>query len=204
MLNLSGLLPKDKSPFDEMIRKTGIVSKQGAEMDTLYVTHYYVQGTDPWKNIMLLPEETAFQKAAELASAHKGMTSYGRFEDFQNYYPLRKAADKLVREQFICLGGKPQLEHPYSFVLGESDYLKAWFNDGDSLRIPLDEIPDELISFTLGDSCAKLSKNDSLEALTKQMLIERLHIFDDSLESLIQSIAPYGYVEAQLWYGPAG
>ena len=88
-------------------------------------------------------------------------------------------------------------------MLGESDYLKTWFDEGDSLRIPLDEIPDELISFTPGDSCAKLSRDDSLEVLTKQMLIERLHTFDDSPESLIRSIAPYGYVEAQLWYRPA-
>ena len=172
-------------------------------MSSLYITHYYVQGTDPWKNIMLLPEEEAFRKAAELASAHKGMTSYGRFEDFKNYYPLRKAADRTVREQFIGLGGKPRLEHPYCFVLGDSAYLKTWFDEGDSLRIPLDEVPDELISFTPGDSCAKLSRNDSLEVLTKQMLIERLHTFDDSLESLVRSIAPYGYVEAQLWYRPA-
>ena len=151
---------------------------------------------------MLLPEKEAFQKASELASAHEGMTSYGRFADFENYYPLRKAADERVREQFVALGGKPQLEHPYSFVLGESDYLKTWFDEGDSLRIPLDEIPDEQISFTLGDSCAKLSRNDSLEVLTKQMLIDRLHTLDDSLERLVQSIAPYGYMEVQLWYRP--
>ena len=173
-------------------------------MNSLYITHYYVQGTDPWKNIMLLSEEAAFRKAAELASAHEGMTSYGRFADFANYYPLRKAADQRVREQFIDLGGKPQLEHPYSFVLGESEYLKTWFDEGDSLRIPLDEIPDELISFTLGDSCAKFARNDSLEVLTKQMLIEKLHTFDDSPEKLVLSIPPYGYVEAQLWYRPAG
>ncbi len=172
-------------------------------MSSLYITHYYVHGTDPWKNIMLLPEDEAFRRAAELASAHQGMTSFGRFTDFRNYYPLRSATDKRVREQFVCLGGKPRLEHPYSFVLGESDYLKKWFDGGDSLRIPLDEIPDELISFTLGDSCAKYSRNDSLEVLTKQMLTERLHAFDDSPERLILSIAPYGYVEAQLWYRPA-
>ena len=146
---------------------------------------------------------TTIQKAAELASAHEGMTSFGRFADFRNYYPPRKAADKWVREQFIGLGGKPRLGHPFSFVLGESDYLKTWFDGGDSLRIPLDGIPDELISFTLGDSCAKYSRNDSLEVLTKQTLIERLHAFDDSPERLILSIAPYGYVEAQLWYRPA-
>ena len=36
-------------------------------MDNLYITHYFYPGTDPWKNIMLLPEKEAFRKAEELA-----------------------------------------------------------------------------------------------------------------------------------------
>ena len=36
-------------------------------MERLYITHYYFKDTDPWKNIMNLPEEDAFKKAAELA-----------------------------------------------------------------------------------------------------------------------------------------
>ncbi len=31
-------------------------------MDKLFITHYFYPGTDPWKNIMLLPEEEAFLK----------------------------------------------------------------------------------------------------------------------------------------------
>ncbi len=37
----------------------------------LYITHYFYPGTDPWKNIMLLSEEEAFQKAEELAKLHR-------------------------------------------------------------------------------------------------------------------------------------
>ena len=59
-------------------------------MDKLYITHYFYPGTDPWKNIMLLPEEEAFRKAKELADAHPDTTSFGRFADFENYYPARK------------------------------------------------------------------------------------------------------------------
>ena len=169
---------------------------------TVYITHYYVHGTDPWQNIMLLPEEEAYRKAAELADAHEGMTSFGRFADFSNYYPLRKAADEFVREQFIRLGGHPDLEHPYSFVLWESDYLKAWFDEGDSLRILLDEIPEDRISFTPCDSCAQYGKGLKPEVLTKKMLLERLHLYGDSPEKLIQSIYPYPYFEAQLWFRP--
>ena len=32
-------------------------------MERLYITHYYYPGTDPWKNIMLLPEDEAFRVA---------------------------------------------------------------------------------------------------------------------------------------------
>ena len=38
--------------------------------------------------------------------------------------------------------------------------------------------------------------------LTKQMLLEKLRAFGDSVEKLIQSIAPHGYVEVQLWFQP--
>ena len=86
-------------------------------MDKLFITHYYYPGTDPWKNIMLLPEEEAFRKAEELANTHQDITSFGRFADFANYYPVRKKADEFVREKFIELGGTPKLLHPYSFTL---------------------------------------------------------------------------------------
>ena len=33
-------------------------------MNKLYITHYYYRGTDPWKNIMNLPEDEAFRMAA--------------------------------------------------------------------------------------------------------------------------------------------
>ena len=66
-------------------------------MEKTYITHYYYPGTDPWKNIMNLPEEEAFRLAGELADAHPDTTSFGRFADFDNYYPARKKADEFVR-----------------------------------------------------------------------------------------------------------
>ena len=97
-------------------------------MDKLLITHYYYPGTDPWKNIMLLPEEEAFRVAGELAAAHPETTSFYRFADFRNYYPARKRADEYVRNQFIALGGKPALAHPYSFALMDCEYLRNWFS----------------------------------------------------------------------------
>ena len=44
-------------------------------MDKLYIIHYYYPGTDPWKNIMNLPEKEAFRIAVELAAMHPDTAS---------------------------------------------------------------------------------------------------------------------------------
>ncbi|MBO4927391.1 MAG: hypothetical protein J5379_03970 [Clostridiales bacterium] len=171
-------------------------------MDKLYITHYYFPGTEPWKNIMLLPEEEAFRKAEELANAHPDTTSFGRFADFENYYPARKKADMFVREKFIELGGKPKLPHPYSFTLLECEYLKEWFNskNSDKIIIDLDDIPDDQVSFTLGDSCALMIRGTEPVVLTKEMLLERIGACNGSVDTFLkESLSDCAYVEVQLW-----
>ena len=169
-------------------------------MDKLFISHYYFPGTDPWKNIMLLPEKEAFRKAEELANAHPDITSFGRFADFANYYPARKKADAFVREKFIQLGGNPKLSHPYSFTLLECEYLRKWFNSSDKIIIDLDDIPDDQVSFTLGDSCALILHGNNPVVLTKKLLFERIDACNGSVDAFLkESLGKYAYVEVQLW-----
>ena len=171
-------------------------------MTDLYITHYYYPGTDPWKNIMNLPEDEAFRLAGELAKAHPETTSFYRFADFANYYPLRKKADACVRARFTELGGKPELEHPFCFVLGESEYLKEWFSDGEKLTIALEVLPDEQVSFTLGDSCAVISQGKELSVLTKAELLAGIAECGSVEVFREQKLGGHGYVEVQLWKKP--
>ena len=169
-------------------------------MEKYFLTHYYFPGTDPWKNIMNLPEKEAFRVAAELADKYPDTTSFGRFADFVNYYPNRKRADAYVREEFIKLGGRPKLMHPYSFVLGECDYLQKWFDAEDKLVIDLAEVPDDQVSFTLGDSCALLIHGKELTVLTKAMLMDGINACGGSLEEYCKkTLGQYAYIEVQLW-----
>ena len=170
------------------------------QKDPILITHYFYPGTDPWKNIMNLPEKEAFRVAAELADKHPDTTSFGRFADFVNYYPNRKRADEYVREEFIKLGGRPKLMHPYSFVLGECEYLKDWFDANDKLVLNLSDIPDDQISFTLGDSCALLIHGEEPTVLTKAMLLDGINACEGSVEEYCKkSLGKYAYVEVQLW-----
>lgn len=169
-------------------------------MDRLYISHYYYPGTDPWKNIMLLPEEEAFRVAKELADAHPGITSFGRFADFENYYPARKKADDFVRERFMELGGKPKLLHPYAFTLLECEYLREWFDSSDKIIIDLEDIPDDQVSFTLGDSCTLMIHGNEPVVLTKKLLFEQIETCNGSIDEFFEkSLGKYAYVEAQLW-----
>ena len=172
-------------------------------MEKLFITHYYYPGTDPWKNIMDLPEEEAFRKAAELAASHPGTTSFGRFADFVNYYPRRKKADEYVRNAFLRLGGKPALRNPYSFVLAECEYLKEWFDSSDKIVLDLAGIPDDRVSFTLGDSCAQIQHGIEPEVLTKAMLLDRIRSCGGSVDTFLkESLGKHYYVEVQLWDRP--
>lgn len=169
-------------------------------MDKLFITHYYFPGTDPWKNIMNLPEEDAFRVAAELAASHPDTTSFYRFADFGNYYPNRKKADEYVREAFIRLGGKPRLLHPYSFVLTECEYLREWFDSSDRIVLDLSGIPEDQVSFTPGDSCALITHGLKPAVLTKGMLLEGICAGGGSADAFLKkALGPNRYLEVQLW-----
>ena len=95
------------------------------------------------------------------------------------------------------------LLHPYSFTLMECEYLRKWFSGGEKLVLLLDEIPDDQISFTIGDSCAQITNGVEPEVLTREMLLCRIRNSGDSVEVFFnESLGKFAYVEVQLWYRP--
>ena len=92
------------------------------------------------------------------------------------------------------------LRHPYSFVLGECEYLKDWFDSSDKIVLDLSDIPDDQISFTIGDSCALITQGLEPVVLTKKMLLEGIRACDGSVDAFLkQSLGKNYYVEVQLW-----
>ena len=91
--------------------------------------------------------------------------------------------------------------HPYSFTLLECEYLREWFDSSDKIIIELDGLPDDQVSFTLGDSCALLLHGNEPVVLTKKLLYERIESFGGSVETFLQESlgSRYAYVEVQLW-----
>lgn len=166
--------------------------------DELVLVNYCYPDCTPLMNIMRLPEASAFQLAHKLAENHPDTTAFYRFADFNNYYTLRKKQDAYLFSRFIELGGLPEEDHPLSFAIESSDYLRDWFGNGIETKLLLKDISPYHISFTIGDSGAEFQQNGRVDLLTMQELRQRIHQYDGDFEAFLHATGQH-YIEAQLW-----
>ena len=88
----------------------------------------------------------------------------------------------------------------YSFALMDCEYLREWFDSSDKIIIDLDDIPDDQVSFTIGDSCALMIHGNEPIVLTKKLLFESIEVFNGSVDLFLkESLGKYAYVEVQVW-----
>lgn len=168
--------------------------------EALYLVNYCHKNCKPLHNIMRLPKDQAFSLAARFAEANPDATAFGRFADFQYYYPERLEIDRRLHQRFIELGGQPQEEHPLSFVLQGSEMLDRWFGHGIVTRVPLETVPAGQLSFTYGDSMTVTKRLGGFTMLTKAGLYELLEKFPGSAQDFVAQInREHYYMEAQFW-----
>ena len=116
--------------------------------DTGYLYHYYEKQQPPFRTITSLP----FKEAKAVVSV--GREGQGWIDNFLN---LRYERDKILREKFIAIGGKPVRAAPVYFTLGANEGMKTWFNQPDRIKIKVSEFDLDTVSFTYGDSFAVLN-----------------------------------------------
>lgn len=168
--------------------------------DGMRLVNYCHKSCTPLMNIMRLPEAEAFALAAKMAKENPQTTAFYRFADFPNYYPRRMEADARLHAAFAELGGHPVEQHPLSFVLQGSDYLAAWFDHGIVTEIPLACVPEEQVSFTLGDSMAVLARDGRFTMLTLGMLAQAMEDHPEGPAGwLREAQEKHHYIEVQLW-----
>lgn len=169
-----------------------------SEMRELQLKNYCHPDCKPLMNIMRLSKEDAFALAKEMADKHPNTQAFYRFADFVNYYELRCRQDKYLYNRFCELGGRPQEEHPLSFTIGDSEYLKDWFGYGRETIMTLEGISPDHISFTIGDSGAIIQNEGSVEVLTYDVLDGLLKEFDYDVAKFLEK-HNRKYIEVQLW-----
>ncbi len=169
-------------------------------MHDLYIVHYCHPGCTPFSSITRLPEAEAYAAAELLARQNEGR-AFSRFADFSNYYPLRIRTEEWLYDHFLALGGEPETNHPLYFTLADSDFLRDWFGGGERITaLPLTSIDARHISFTYGDSCARMDSPERRDPITKQTLLAEAAAHSGGPEAFLAEVQQrYRYIEAQLW-----
>ncbi|MBI2850763.1 MAG: hypothetical protein HYX80_06955 [Chloroflexi bacterium] len=123
------------------------------------IIHYYAKGGRPFQSITSLSGREANRIADELKKT--GLPIFKRFE-WSEYLDVRRKTESWLKSEFRKVGGKPKVDCPYYFTLGESAYLESRYDVyAATISIPLDSIANEDISFTFPDSMAsRLFKQD--------------------------------------------
>lgn len=119
------------------------------------------------------------------ADAHPETTAFYRFADFENYYKLREAQDKYLYNESISIGGKLKTEHPLSFVIEGSAYLKDWFGNGIETKIPIRGIKENHIVSILISLIMFMSLSLPISTYV-------IHITTTVTKSIPKKILPHG------------
>ena len=116
------------------------------------ITHYFRRGTPPFRSLSSLSDD----RAVDIMNSLYDETMFGRrFKDPAQYLLNRRRSERWVKEEFILKGGKPGLDYPIYFVLGESRWL--FENSPDKslhmeIQICLSDFEEGDVSFTYPDS----------------------------------------------------
>ena len=82
----------------------------------------------------------------------------------------------------------------------ECEYLRDWFDSNEKIVLDLADIPDDQVSFTIGDSCALIGQGAEPAVWTKKMLLDEIEACNGSLDAFLKkSLGRWPYVEVQLW-----
>jgi len=168
----------------------------------LCLVNYRHANSVPLKSIMQLPKEEAFALAKKLYEENP-CRAHNRFgPNFHWYYEHRLRTEQWLHEQFISLGGKPQTQHPFYFVLHSCDEFRAFYNIGKKLQITLVDIDRSHVSFTFGDSCKFMDSPDRQAPFLKDQLLAHIALHGDVETFLRNTKEKYDCIEAQLWVEP--
>lgn len=173
-------------------------------LEQLYITNYRETVGEHFKSITRLEKAEAFILAKKLSSRSNSKNDrYGQY--FERYYEKRLNTEYVLYNQVLKNGGKPQTHHPIYFVLCDNQGMADFYGNGNSIKIPLTQIPSEYISFTPRDSMHMMDMGIlSGNVWGKEILFDMLSSSQKDIGNQIVDIPSMygksgGYIEVQVW-----
>lgn len=176
-------------------------------MHPTYLTHYYLPDRKPFLNLSALAEDELTKVLEELRAKTLRGENKRMFADW--YVTERKISEQHLKKEFLKKGGVVEKNYPHYFVFGESLIQKDLAKGTKEIRIELEKLPLEKVSFTFPDSMATMVLED--DELYKMPYHGKVFTYSE----ILQVIKEYGfpkdeiaktskfhfplYIEAQLW-----
>ncbi len=165
----------------------------------LFLYHYFESSHGPFRNLSGLSMEDAEDVMRNLKA--KGVFASQRPED---YLTVRRDLENRARKMFIQKGGKPRSRFPHYLTLGPCEWLKSWYNEAKEITIPLNEIDEDIISFTYGDLFPTMRYLDGKpyreQVYTKREIFWIIEQYGYPQQwNKDGSKGPERYIEVQLW-----
>lgn len=179
--------------------------------DKIY--HYYEKSRGPLRS---MSELSTAEFAALMDELSTQDTPENRFDESWKrdfYIQFRPYVERTIRDRFVEKGGQPQIDAPRYFTLGPTTWFLDWYKDPQVIELPLNNVPDEAISFTFPDSMMSyLIAEDRYEPFAKFKMPYHGEVF--RLSEIVEVIAQYGMpderdpaniehgnriIEAQVW-----
>ncbi len=116
-----------------------------------FLTHYYRDGTTPFKSLSALSETEAIKKMKKLYVDNE---IWGRFREPVWYLRKRKKTESWLKKQFISKGGLPKEDYPIYMILGKCEKIEKNMEEQKlaKIQIPLSDFREKDVSFTYIDS----------------------------------------------------
>jgi hypothetical protein len=177
----------------------------GFEDGKIYLYHYYERQNGPFLSLSDLPDDEA-QRIQDALKEDGNI--YSRRDSDGRYMFYRRMIESRIRSIFVQKGGRPVRLTPHYFIIGECDYCRTWYKEPRFVRIPLEEVDLDTVSFTYGDSFPTFdpTHGDTSEyrqnAYTYNEITEIVRKYGWPRSTSRDEDVPYWvprYVEAQLW-----
>lgn len=169
----------------------------------MYLYHYFDKRSGPFRSITAVPKEEGNMILDKMKRERPDSMCAKRDED---YIAKRRGTEEILRREFTAKGGIVELESPFYMVVEHSPWLSTWYEQGDYIKIPIEEFDVRKISFTYGDSMPTFSPRvDDGREYRRQVY---------TYEEIVKIIGKYGlpqdwnddgskgperYIEAHVW-----
>ena len=169
-----------------------------------YYYHYFEKANGPLLNLSKLPLDEAGEVMERIRAENKAFAA--KRDD--GYLRRRKELETLARKLFIEKKGKPRSSYPHYFVIGECKWLESWYKEPGHIKIPIESVPPEIVSFTYGDMFPIFS--DKPNKCDGKEYRRSLYTFGEILELIDKyglpqnwnangECGPERYIEAHIW-----